>query len=252
MMDDQHTAYRAAALAALCGLKIRFWCRAVELARARVHRNATRGTYQKFDRNGRPRPVSQRAVLAVRHIERMGPLTFGGRFPLGLLRLVDADLTPKAVGEAFRSQERGFMDISRLRQLKDKEGRDVCSKDKRRFDIVRSEGGHWSVRVFQGHSNDVPVPPELLVRYDGDKAYHGTNRVAWESIRKTGLKPMGRDVHMGQSRKTAAGYRPNSEVTVVIDVKRLHAETDIVVFKNRGNGVLLCERAIPWRFLSAA
>eukprot|EP00873_Tetraselmis_striata_P028185 jgi/Tetstr1/448449/TSEL_035717.t1 len=228
----------SAVIARLLGCKYLFWTRAAELARTGTHRNAAGGVYSHKDRRGNKKPLAQRVTLAIRHIELLGALAPGGHFPLGLLAFVDADLTPVAVNASFQAQET--------------EHARNPSKKKRRFDIVQSGRGPVMVRVFQGHTNDVPVPPELLVRYDGDKAYHGTNAEAWSVIRSNGLKPMNRHaVHMSVSPESVAGYRPNSDVTIVVDVALLREETGMEVYRNTGNDVLLCNDAIPPRFLSA-
>eukprot|EP00873_Tetraselmis_striata_P027113 jgi/Tetstr1/447377/TSEL_034814.t1 len=229
----------AAVLARLLGSMYLFWTRATELARTSTHRNAAGGVYSHRDRRGNKKPPGQRATLAIRHIERLGALAPGGHFPLGLLAFVDADLTPEEVNASFQAQET--------------EHARNPSKNKRRFDIAQSGRGPAMVRVFQGHTNDVPAPPELLVRYDGDKAYHGTNAEAWRGIQRTGLKPMNRHAaHMSVSPESAAGYRPKSDVTIVVDVARLREETSMEVYRNTGNDVLLCIDVIPPRFLSAA
>ncbi|GAA2135094.1 RNA 2'-phosphotransferase [Actinomadura napierensis] len=118
----------------------------------------------------------------------------------------------------------------------------VAVNDKRRYAL---DGDR--IRAVQGHSIevdlDLPVvpPPDLL--------YHGTPERHAESIRREGLRPMGRHaVHLSADDETArrVGARRGAPVVLVVEAGRMAADGH--EFRVSANGVWLAG-AVPPEYL---
>ena len=105
------------------------------------------------------------------------------------------------------------------------------------------------IRAAQGHSVTVDLdlkpqtPPALL--------YHGTTAAAWDAIRKSGLKPMGRThVHLSPDLETArivAVRRKAPHVLLKVDAAAMWSQG--FAFFQADNGVWLAHE-VPPAFLS--
>ncbi len=124
----------------------------------------------------------------------------------------------------------------------------ITTDPKGRFERTSDDTGE-RVRAAYGHSVDVsleagdgPVPDEL---------YHGTAPRNLESIRETGLEPMGRQhVHLSGTRETAitVGQRHASDpVVLVVDAAAMTEEGYRIT--KRGRETYTVE-AVPPRYLS--
>jgi len=92
----------------------------------------------------------------------------------------------EALARALRRRRWPDMDPQRLAELLDDPG---VERFERRGDRVRAVYGH-SVEV---EADLPPIDPDFPL-------YHGTSRSAWESVRREGLQPMGRQyVHLSRS-----------------------------------------------------
>lgn len=94
------------------------------------------------------------------------------------------------------------------------------------------------IRANQGHS--ILVDVELEKKVPPDILYHGTATRFLGSIRKEGLKPMGRlYVHLSKEEETAkkVGERHGIPVVLKIDAKKMHENGE--VFYLSSNGVWL-------------
>jgi len=118
----------------------------------------------------------------------------------------------------------------------------VAVNDKRRYAL---DGDR--IRAVQGHSIEVDLdlpavpPPDLL--------YHGTPERHVESIRREGLRPMGRHaVHLSADAGTArrVGARRGAPVVLVVEAGRMAADGH--EFRVSANGVWLAG-AVPPEYL---
>lgn len=121
----------------------------------------------------------------------------------------------------------------------------VTTSDKKRFEI--SENGLY-IRAAQGHSMSSVKSDKLMRRLtieDGyNECFHGTNKKAAKNIVKTGLNKMTRNhihfsIGMPGDNNVISGMRTNSEVVIVLDLKR--ALDDGIVFYLSSNNVILSE-----------
>lgn len=112
--------------------------------------------------------------------------------------------------------------------------------DKRRFEVQGNR-----IRARYGHSFAQPilyepcVPPPLL--------YHGTSPNALESIRREGLKPMGRQyVHLSPDTETAVrvGARHDNR-PLVLTVRAAEAHAAGVEFYQADEAVYLAKKVPP-------
>ncbi|MER7369624.1 RNA 2'-phosphotransferase [Nonomuraea wenchangensis] len=115
----------------------------------------------------------------------------------------------------------------------------VESNDKRRYVI---EDGR--IRASQGHT--VPVELGLPPAEPPDLLYHGTVGRLLATIRREGLRPMGRHhVHLSPDRDTAVrvGARRGPPVVLVVRAGAMHADGH--VFHRSANGVWLTGHVPP-------
>ena len=123
--------------------------------------------------------------------------------------------------------------------------------NKMRFDFVLTGTGEKSVRVFQGFSNGiVPNGIETICR---KYAFHGTSLENARLIMggdpgTRGLRSIKRDIHASQSINSATGYRPNSQVIIVIHCHKMEGKG--LPMKVAANGVVLYCGTIPVEYLS--
>lgn len=122
---------------------------------------------------------------------------------------------------------------------------------KRRFEIKHTDeesGERWIIRATQGHSiqevsDDMHQKVTSLDDVDGEpEVLHGTTLAAWLSIRKEGLRIMGRKhIHMclkpPGDKSEISGMRSGSEVIVHIRLQQVLEEGIEVV--RSANGVVL-------------
>lgn len=122
---------------------------------------------------------------------------------------------------------------------------------KRRFEIKQTDeesGERWIIRATQGHSiqevsDDMHQKVTSLDDVDGEpEVLHGTTLAAWLSIRKEGLRIMGRKhIHMclkpPGDKSEISGMRSGSEVIVHIRLQQVLEEGIEVV--RSANGVVL-------------
>jgi putative RNA 2'-phosphotransferase len=98
----------------------------------------------------------------------------------------------------------------------------VETNDKQRF-MLSDEGKR--IRANQGHS--ITVDLELESKTPPDVLYHGTTIRFLDSIRKDGLKPMGRQyVHLSRTEEIAitVGRRHGEPIVLYIDAKTMYEE----------------------------
>jgi putative RNA 2'-phosphotransferase len=98
----------------------------------------------------------------------------------------------------------------------------VETNDKQRF--ILSDNGE-RIRANQGHS--ITVDLELESKIPPDVLYHGTAIRFLDSIKKDGLRPMGRQyVHLSRTEEiaTAVGKRHGEPIVLYIDAKTMHEE----------------------------
>ena len=119
--------------------------------------------------------------------------------------------------------EHGFASVQQLTRALQKRGwanlepeeliTRLQSPDVERFQLVGDR-----VRARYGHSIEITYDfPRAEVR---DPLYHGTSRSAWNSIRKQGLKPLGRShVHLSRNSQEAGRVgRRHDAKPVIIEV----------------------------------
>jgi putative RNA 2'-phosphotransferase len=98
----------------------------------------------------------------------------------------------------------------------------VETNDKQRFILSDDEK---RIRANQGHS--ITVDLELESRTPPDVLYHGTAVRFLDSIKKDGLKSMGRQyVHLSRTEEIAitVGRRHGEPIVLYIDAKTMHEE----------------------------
>jgi putative RNA 2'-phosphotransferase len=98
----------------------------------------------------------------------------------------------------------------------------VETNDKQRYILSDDEN---RIRANQGHS--ITVDLELESRTPPDVLYHGTAIRFLDSIKKDGLKSMGRQyVHLSRTEEIAitVGKRHGEPVVLYIDAKTMHEE----------------------------
>jgi len=125
----------------------------------------------------------------------------------------------------------------------------VAGNDKQRFAVERGADGVERIRASQGHS--IPVDLGLVPSPPPAWLYHGTSRVALDSIRATGLHRAGRHhVHLSPDVATArrVGARRAGEL-VVLTVDAAAMARDRHAFYRSANGVWLTD-AVPARYLT--
>lgn len=124
----------------------------------------------------------------------------------------------------------------------------VADSDKQRFALRRDPDGTEWIRANQGHS--VPVELGLAPTAPPPLLYHGTGRVAAESIRATGINKGGRHhVHLSVDRPTAqrVGDR-RAGATIILTVDAAAMAADGHVFYRSDNGVWLTDE-VPAGYL---
>ncbi|MEW2378790.1 RNA 2'-phosphotransferase [Micromonospora sp. NPDC047812] len=125
----------------------------------------------------------------------------------------------------------------------------VAGNDKQRFAVERGADGVERIRANQGHS--IPVDLELAPSPPPARLYHGTSRVALDSIRATGLHRAGRHhVHLSPDVATArrvGARRPGELVVLTVDAAAM--ARDGHAFYRSANGVWLTD-AVPARYLT--
>lgn len=119
------------------------------------------------------------------------------------------------------------------------------TNEKKRFEIL-NYSGIQVIRASQGHSQKIAdmfgSDEQLLETLTNplDVCIHGTNKKAYESIKKTGLSKMDRNyIHMCSGPDAISGYRASSNVHIYINMAK--AMGDGIVFKRSANGVILSE-----------
>lgn len=155
---------------------------------------------------------------------------------------------PERVG--LKLGEGGWVGVNELLAAVDQHGKPltleqlqhiVATSDKKRFAF--SEDG-LRIRASQGHSVEVDlqyapqIPPDIL--------YHGTATRFLDSIRKDGLKKMGRhDVHLSAETKITmqVGGRHGKPVLLIIRAGEMHRAGHI--FCCSANGVWLVNNVPP-------
>lgn len=121
----------------------------------------------------------------------------------------------------------------------------VRENNKRRYSFNED---HTKIRANQGHS--IPVDVELKKEIPPRRLYHGTVERFLPSIRREGIRKMGRQyVHLSADYQTAeeVGRRRGTPVVIVIDAEAM--ARDGAVFYLSENGVWLCDHVAPEYFL---
>ena len=122
----------------------------------------------------------------------------------------------------------------------------VRENNKRRYSFNED---HTKIRANQGHS--IPVDIELREEKPPRRLYHGTAERFLPSIRREGIRKMGRQyVHLSADVQTAVevGRRRGTPAVIVIDAEAM--ARDGAVFYLSENGVWLCEHVAPEYFLA--
>lgn len=118
----------------------------------------------------------------------------------------------------------------------------VNMNEKKRFGIKEKDGVKY-IRAHQGHStgvasklDDAMILTKLTSPLRG--CIHGTNSIAWNNIKKTGLKPMSRShVHFATGLNAISGIRKSANVIIELDMET--AMKDGMEFFQSDNGVVL-------------
>jgi putative RNA 2'-phosphotransferase len=119
----------------------------------------------------------------------------------------------------------------------------VRTNSKQRLQLRREK-----IRACQGHSAGTPVEQVALEESwelwtSDESVWHGTSRVALESIGAVGLTPQKRThVHMTESKNSTVAKRAHVEVTLEIDPRRLRSLGTGIY--RAPNGILLA-RCVP-------
>jgi putative RNA 2'-phosphotransferase len=120
----------------------------------------------------------------------------------------------------------------------------VETNDKQRY-ILSDDGKR--IRANQGHS--IAVDLELESRTPPDVLYHGTAIRFLDSIKKDGLKPMGRQyVHLSRTEEIAitVGRRHGEPIVLYIDTKSMYEE--VYKFYLSENKVWLVDK-VPIKYI---
>ena len=130
----------------------------------------------------------------------------------------------------------------------------VQNDQKKRFTLEDREEGLF-IRCNNGHNNGVSVPDlekklldvkSLPVEY----LVHGTNPEAYKKIMKTGIHPMGRDVHLAKGPPgdsgVISGMRTDCQVHIYIKAKNV-LEEGIPLFET-SNGVICCPQVLETKY----
>ena len=120
----------------------------------------------------------------------------------------------------------------------------VAADEKQRYAF---NPDHTRIRANQGHSIPVDVEPEE--RTPPELLWHGTGEGSTASIRREGLRPMGRlFVHLSADADTAwkVGRRHGRPVVLTVSAGAMHR--DGFVFYRAANGVWLTG-AVPPQYL---
>lgn len=126
----------------------------------------------------------------------------------------------------------------------------VNTNDKQRF-ALKEENGRWYIRANQGHSHGVAShikQEELLTKLIDplDLVVHGTTLKAYDQIKVSGLKKIGRShIHFAISdnlvtgNQAQSGIRFSSRILIYLDMKS--AMADGIEFYMSDNKVVLSE-----------
>lgn len=120
----------------------------------------------------------------------------------------------------------------------------VQENNKRRYSFNED---HTKIRANQGHS--IPVDVELKKETPPHRLYHGTVERFLPSIRREGIRKIGRQyVHLSADYQTAeeVGRRRGAPVVIVIDAEAM--ARDGAAFYLSENGVWLCDYVAPEYF----
>jgi putative RNA 2'-phosphotransferase len=107
----------------------------------------------------------------------------------------------------------------------------ITQSDKRRFEIDKDK-----IRAFYGHSIDDKINMKEADPLP-QKLYHGTNKNAYEIIKKEGLKRKGRQyVHLSDTIKTAyiVGKRRTKE-PIILEIDTFLAKKAGIIFYHSGD-----------------
>lgn len=158
-------------------------------------------------------------------------------------------LRHKAIDLGLKIKNDGYIlldDILELRQMKgitvDQIKNVVINNDKQRF-ILMEDKEVLYIRACQGHSqalgkliHDEKLLKKITKPYD--ICFHGTYKKFAQSIKKKGLKAMGRKhIHLINSFTAKSGVRPNVNAFIHIDMES--AMNDGIEFFESENGVIL-------------
>ncbi len=126
----------------------------------------------------------------------------------------------------------------------------VDNNDKQRF-ALKEENDKWYIRANQGHSHNVASKinqEELLTKLDIplDCIIHGTTYRAYDEIKKSGLKKLGRShIHFAitddfiAGNKQQSGIRSNCQILIYLDMEK--AMNDGIEFYMSSNKVVLSQ-----------
>lgn len=121
----------------------------------------------------------------------------------------------------------------------------VQHNEKKRFELEQRPNGMY-IRASQGHSIHLEDPDLKLITDHNEipVVVHGTTKIAYESIKRTGLNRMGRThIHFAHGSSTdptvISGMRKTSEVMIYIDSEE--AMKAGIKFYLSPNGVILSE-----------
>ncbi|GAB1610817.1 tRNA 2'-phosphotransferase 1-like [Argonauta hians] len=116
------------------------------------------------------------------------------------------------------------------------------SKNRYSLEIINNK---LKVRANQGHSINVDLDLEsVLSAKNYPNAIHGTNRLAWNNISKSGISRMNRKhIHfaIGEpgDKKVTSGMPPRSDIMIFLNLT-LALQNGIKLFKSK-NDVILSE-----------
>ncbi|PRP83810.1 tRNA 2'-phosphotransferase 1-like [Planoprotostelium fungivorum] len=123
----------------------------------------------------------------------------------------------------------------------------VANNEKKRFHMEERDGVSW-IRANQGHSLKIESLATKKITKENVTEYpivvHGTYKKFWPSIKREGLRKMGRNhVHFAKGllgeESVISGFRSSSEVLIFLDLAQ--AVDDGIVFEESANGVVLSE-----------
>lgn len=171
-------------------------------------------------------------------------------------------LRHKALESGLQMREDGYikldsvMKVNEIKQFKPtlEDIKHCVDTDKKnRFSLTEINHEKY-IRANQGHSIKGLINYDQMMKQitlenvtNYTDVIHGTYFNAWNTIKDSGLKPMGREqIHFANGIDAQSGIRKECTVRIYIDL--LAAVTDGIVFYESENGVILTNQEVPPKY----